>query len=500
LKESQGTNRVVFSLLVALLFFFLMAVRPWGLSFVIVDAAFLILFGFLYPKLWVKNWFLALCSLGLSAFFYLRSFEVDRFVTLVTIIIVNSVLVLQTVAESWGLTLKQVITTPLIYVTRTFPSLFYLAVNVLDFAKSRSGKAGSIKIKKQLGGLIFGVFLMLVFGLLYRAADPVFAKYIDDLVKLVPEIKLDLLLTIRIFQSILVFGLVLGLFAKKKIASGEFAFLEKAGRFVDTIRIAVIGVCALTAVFLVVQAQYLFAGDALLKSLGIMHSEYVRRGFFELVVVSAISLGLIWIMTKREKKKDLWLGVIFMGEVALLLASAIWRDFLYQDNFGFTRARLLGFVFALWLLGVLVIFAVRMVDKIPGKMVVLAVFVNTIVAVFVMNFMNIDRLVGVVKQPTLGYGTDYSYISHLSSDGWEGWEKGLTYFEKQAADRKCDWSSSSYAYNLNRKLENLRKKPKDFYIMTKFDKEALSYLERNSKRLDNLQNLTSDCEVNPQTN
>ena len=117
-----------------------MAVRPWGLSFVIVDAAFLILFGFLYPKLWVKNWFLALCSLGLSAFFYLRSFEVDRFVTLVTIIIVNSVLVLQTVAESWGLTLKQVITTPLIYVTRTFPSLFYLAVNVLDFAKSRSGK------------------------------------------------------------------------------------------------------------------------------------------------------------------------------------------------------------------------------------------------------------------------------------------------------------------------------------------------------------------------
>ncbi len=493
MKESQGVNRVVFSLLVALLFFFLMAVRPWGLSFVIVDAAFLVLFGFLYTKLWVKNWFLALCSLGLSAFFYLRSFEATRLITLITVILVNSVLVLQTVADHRGLTLKQLVTVPLVYILRAFTSLFGFAVETLELARSRSGRVGAVKIERQLGGIILGGFLVLVFGFLYRAADPIFARYIDDLLKLIPQIKIDQVLLVRIIQSVLVFGLILGLYTNKKVKEEEFAFLEKAGRFVDTIRIAVIGVCALTAVFLVVQAQYLFAGDALLKSLNIMHSEYARRGFFELVVVSAISLGLIWIMTKREKKKDLWLGVIFMSEVALLLASAIWRDFLYQDNFGFTRARLLGFVFALWLLGVLLIFAVRMVDKIPEKMVVLAVFVNTIAAVFVMNFMNIDRLVSVVKQPTLGYGTDYSYISHLSSDGWEGWESGLNYFEKRYDAGNCDMDAGVYAWNLENKLLALREKPKNMWTQTKADVEAQNYLEKNYPRLESVRNRPTQC-------
>ncbi|MBI4029183.1 MAG: DUF4173 domain-containing protein [Candidatus Blackburnbacteria bacterium] len=496
-KDSLGFNRVIFSLVIALLFFFLMAARPWGLSFVIVDAAFLILFGFLYPKLWVKNWFLALCSLGLAAFFYLRSFEVDLFATLVTVILINSVLVLQTIADSRDLTLKQLATAPFIYLIRAFTSLFGFAVESLEFVRSRSGRMGSVKIERQLGGLILGGFLVLVFGFLYRAADPVFSRYIDNLIKLIPKIKIDQVLVTKIVQSGLVFGLILGLYAKKKIKEGEFAFLEKAGRFVDTIRIAVIAVCGLTAVFLAVQAQYLFAGDALLKSLGIMHSEYVRRGFFELVVVSAISLCLVWIMTKREKKKDVWLGSIFIGEVALLLSSAIWRDFLYQDNFGFTRARLLGFVFALWLLGVLGIFAARMLDKIPEKIVVWAVFVNTIVAVFVMNFMNIDRLVGVVKSPSLGYAIDYGYIGRLSSDGWEGWEKGLAHFEKQANERKCTLSGGVYAWHLESKLEVLRKKPKDLWAMSQSDKAALDYLEKNNGRLENLRNRVVSCEANP---
>ncbi|OGY17052.1 MAG: hypothetical protein A3H88_00085 [Candidatus Blackburnbacteria bacterium RIFCSPLOWO2_02_FULL_44_9] len=46
-----------------------------------------------------------------------------------------------------------------------------------------------------------------------------------------------------------------------------------------------------------------------------------------------------------------------------------------------------------------------------------------------LNLMNIDYLVGAVKQPNLGYRIDHPYVvSRLSTDAWPGWQKTLDYY------------------------------------------------------------------------
>src|SRR5262249_19026817 len=118
----------------------------------------------------------------------------------------------------------------------------------------------------------------------------------------------------------------------------------------------------LFAGFVAVQVSYLFADTA---PEGMTFSEYAVQGFGQLVVVTLLTLLIIALASRwspRETESD---RTVLRGVLAVLVllslvivASAVYRMWLYMNELGWTRERLffgsveifLGFVFVLVLL------------------------------------------------------------------------------------------------------------------------------------------------------
>lgn len=111
--------------------------------------------------------------------------------------------------------------------------------------------------------------------------------------------------------------------------------------------------------FVVVQVPYLFGGMDLVQTTpDFKLAEYARRGFGELVTVSALVLPILLISHWLIRKEDVFAGKLFRilagGQIALLLvimASAGQRLFLLTGNLGYglTTVRLYPMIFMIWL-------------------------------------------------------------------------------------------------------------------------------------------------------
>ena len=117
--------------------------------------------------------------------------------------------------------------------------------------------------------------------------------------------------------------------------------------------------------FVAVQVRYLFGGAPLVGiTPGLTYADYARRGFFELVAVSALALPLLLAahgLLQKEKPRHVRIFRALAGGLILLLfvimASAAQRMRLYTDQFGLTEQRLYATAFMGWLAVVFAWFA-----------------------------------------------------------------------------------------------------------------------------------------------
>ncbi len=120
--------------------------------------------------------------------------------------------------------------------------------------------------------------------------------------------------------------------------------------------VVLVGLSGLLFAYLAWQARYLLAGDAVFQRYALTHASYARQGFAQLTVLAALSLAVVWFFdgfTRRETPTE---HVRFplavrglMALVVLVLASAMYRLSMYVQAYGWTRTRLLGGVFMVWL-------------------------------------------------------------------------------------------------------------------------------------------------------
>ncbi len=107
-------------------------------------------------------------------------------------------------------------------------------------------------------------------------------------------------------------------------------------------------------IFIAIQFKYLFSGGILPN--GLNYSEYARRGFFELVFLSLLNIALILLTTyllrdKIYEQKNKWaiftkLMLIYLCVITgILLISSHYRMSLYDSAYGFTRLRVLVYIF-----------------------------------------------------------------------------------------------------------------------------------------------------------
>ena len=195
-------------------------------------------------------------------------------------------------------------------------------------------------------GLLALIPILLVFGALFSSADPLFGKYFADLLNVdsVPDAVKHAVGTA--FWSC-AFAAVFGLAFWKRQAFTPH--LRPGARWHTESVVVLGGVIALFTVFLVVQATYLFGGEAAFHATGYTFSEYARRGFDELVAVATIVLFLFlslrYFHGDRASATLRTLHGILFGETLLVLASAAIRMNLYVDAYGYTTARLFTYWF-----------------------------------------------------------------------------------------------------------------------------------------------------------
>jgi hypothetical protein len=283
---------------------------------------------------------------------------------------------------------------------------------------ARLGRVGRVLI-----GALLAVPILGLFAALFASADPVFEDYLNSVL----SIDIDLAsIAGHVIAVLVVAWLAIGATRYALVAHHESPDLL-AKRILGSVETATVLVLlnGLFLVFVIVQSAYLFGGRETLSRVGLTHAEYARRGFFELVVVGTLVVGLVlafdWMVQKgrgRARTVDLLHG----GLVALtlvILVSALQRMRLYTEVFGLTELRLYTTVFMGWvfvLLGWLVLTVLR------GRRATFALgaFVSALV---VLAGLTIANPAGIIVRTNVERGSgvnvpdlDVSYLVDLGPD------------------------------------------------------------------------------------
>ena len=284
-----------------------------------------------------------------------------------------------------------------------------------------------------LRGLVIALPIVVIFAALLSSADYVFARRLDDFVKLfrlenLPEY------IFRLFYILIGAYALVGLILHAAQKSQDEKLLGEGKPLVPaflgfTEAVVVLGAVNLLFLsFVFIQFRYFFGGQANISVEGYTYSEYARRGFGELVAVAFFSLLLflsLSAVTRRESAARRWtfsgLGVLLVALVGVMLFSAFQRLVLYETAYGFTRLRAYTHVFMIWL-GVLLAVLVVLDILRKERTFALAAVVAAVGFGLTLTLLNVDGFIvrqNIARAPK-GEGLDVPYLASLSTDSVSG--------------------------------------------------------------------------------
>ena len=210
-----------------------------------------------------------------------------------------------------------------------------------DAQEAARGRGAPSVLLPAARGMVLAVPAVVVFGSLLASADADFERLVNSLVRLDPEWLVTTSLSIMFFS-----WLAAGVLSRRTGANVSLPWGPGGlGAIEVSIVLGVVDVMFLT--FVVLQGRYFFGGEALVRQdPGLSFSEYARRGFFELVTVSALVLPLALVIKGRLRHDDsramrsyrIAAGVL-TALTLVIVASAFHRMAIYQRQFGLTEQR-----------------------------------------------------------------------------------------------------------------------------------------------------------------
>ncbi|HEX7017839.1 MAG TPA: DUF4153 domain-containing protein [Patescibacteria group bacterium] len=278
-------------------------------------------------------------------------------------------------------------------------------------------------------GLIITVPVVLVIVGLLSGADPIFSHYLREILTFnLPHIVVSV--PERVLASIAVFIILTPVAMLSLRSRFRSPLLQREmGNYALELLIMVSSVALVLGLFIIIQSQYLFATvpETKLHEFGVNTlSEYVRKGFAELLLVSVITYivsgasMVVYRMASSHKHLLRTANVILLSEMLLFIFSIFRRVMLYQVEHGLTRVRIYGSLFLIMLIGLTVVLLARQLMK--GFRYWYLYEVGLVVAIILFaGLLNVDNLIATKYVPTVNDETDYVYISRLSADGVVGW-------------------------------------------------------------------------------
>ena len=273
-------------------------------------------------------------------------------------------------------------------------------------------------------GLALAAIPAVVFGALFASADIFFRDVLRDLL----VISLD-----DLFEHVLLWAVVAwvagsylwGALLIEREAAPEaprvtwlrFEFIETA---------VVFGLInGLFLLFVGVQFRYLFGGANRVESSSTLtYAEYARRGFFELVAVAALVVPFLlithWLLPRAQARLHRFYGAVaglLIALVFVVMASALQRMRLYQENFGLTELRMYTTAFMFWLVAVFAWLAFTVLRG-QRERFTFGVFAAGLVVVLGLNAINPDGFIVTRNAAIAGDDRpfDSQYALDLSAD------------------------------------------------------------------------------------
>jgi len=229
--------------------------------------------------------------------------------------------------------------------------LVLVDVSLREVARAR----GAARLIAGVRAALIAVPLLLVFGGLFASADPVFARIAGQVLRLdVDEVASHLVFGGGI--AWLVGGLLRGTVLAPAKATWGTGFLDGTLGLTE-VAVTLGSLVLLFAAFVLVQLRYFFGGEALVRATaGLGYADYARRGFFELVTVSALVLPVLLAAgallrrdTPRAERVYRALSAALIALLAVIMYSALARMRLYQAAYGLSTDRLYATAFMAWL-------------------------------------------------------------------------------------------------------------------------------------------------------
>jgi hypothetical protein len=267
------------------------------------------------------------------------------------------------------------------------------------------------------------LLLLLVFGGLFASADAAFAEIAG---RVVPEFSASTVarwVWVFVFATMALLGGAYLLAAPPRLDGLERPAKARLRRLEWTLPLAALNVVFLA--FVAVQLTVLFGGAGhVLRTAGLTYAEYARRGFWQLLVVTALTLGVLALGARwapRDRPGDRLLVRLLLGGLAALclviVASALFRMYTYEEAYGFTRMRVLVSACELWLGSVLVMVLAAGVRLRAGWLPQAAIG-SGVAALIGLAMLNPDQF--IADRNVARYGEtgkiDVAYLSGLSAD------------------------------------------------------------------------------------
>ncbi len=298
---------------------------------------------------------------------------------------------------------------------------------------------GATRATSVAVGLLLALPAVLVFGSLFASADPVFGAAVSSLfnVDLGP-------LASHVFVALALAWVIAGYLWALASPPRPYAIPHLQPGLTSLAVLTGLGAVAFVFVaFVATQAGSLFGGEAFIREqTGLTYAEYARRGFFQMIVASALSLPLVYaapfaIGEPTNGRDAISLKSFLAVQLALtglVLASALWRMGLYVRAYGLTEDRLYGTAVMLWIGATIAVFARTVLRNRPAG----AAFGSVVAAVVLLAGLNLANPQALIARHNLAHpGPRGADVAHLARLGGDAVPLLVSRLDDVALERRC---------------------------------------------------------------
>ncbi len=284
-------------------------------------------------------------------------------------------------------------------------------------APSAPGRRRAVPVLR--GALVAGPIL-LVLGALLASADPVFASYlrlpfdVDELGGHLAGIALGALAMAALIRE-----------AARPPLEDAAAHPGRVG--VTEALVLLGGLVALYGLFALAQVQVAFGGADVVRRAGhLTRAEYARQGFFQLVAVSAITLGVLLAVralvrpgTRRQALAFTAVGEAAVALTLVIVAVALVRLRLYDDAYGLTALRFAVIATTVWIGAVFVLVGAALLRPVWHRNWLLpAIVASALLGTVLTAAADPEAVIARhnLEVPTAEGTIDAAYLASLSDD------------------------------------------------------------------------------------